>query len=88
MDGARRRECLRTLKALGYQTGAGMMVGSPGQTWDCLLDDIAFLEELAPEMIGTVSYTHLVTNAPACVLAGCGLHFLPFVRVSPDKVLS
>ena len=32
MDGARRRECLRTLKALGYQTGAGMMVGSPGQT--------------------------------------------------------
>lgn len=42
MDGARRRECLRTLKALGYQTGAGMMVGSPGQTWDCLLDDIAF----------------------------------------------
>ena len=52
MDGARRRECLRTLKALGYQTGAGMMVGSPGQTWDCLLDDIAFLEELEPEMIG------------------------------------
>ena len=29
-----------------------MMVGSPGQTWDCLLDDIAFLEELEPEMIG------------------------------------
>ena len=28
------------------------MVGSPGQTWDCLLDDIAFLEELEPEMIG------------------------------------
>lgn len=52
MSGARRRECLRVLKSLGYQTGAGMMVGTPGQTVDCLLDDLAFLEELEPEMIG------------------------------------
>ena len=52
MSGAHRRDCLRALKELGYQVGAGMMVGSPGQTVDCLLDDIAFLEELRPEMIG------------------------------------
>lgn len=52
MSGAYRRECLYELKGLGYQVGAGMMVGSPGQTVDCLLDDIAFLEELRPEMIG------------------------------------
>ena len=52
MSGARRRQCLRELKSLGFQTGAGMMVGSPGQTVDCLLDDLAFLEELEPEMIG------------------------------------
>ena len=52
MSGAYRRKCLYELKVLGYQVGAGMMVGSPGQTVDCLLDDIAFLEELRPEMIG------------------------------------
>lgn len=52
MSAANRRECLRRLKGAGFQTGAGMMVGSPGQTTDCLLDDIQFLEELQPEMIG------------------------------------
>ncbi len=48
----RRLHCLEVLKRLGFQTGAGMMVGTPWQTVDCLLDDIAFLEELEPEMIG------------------------------------
>ncbi len=52
MSAGRRRDCLRALKRLGFQTGAGMMVGSPFQTLDDLLDDIAFLEELEPEMIG------------------------------------
>lgn len=52
MSAEHRRECLRQLKDLGFQTGAGMMVGSPGQTVECLLDDIRFLEELHPEMIG------------------------------------
>lgn len=47
-----RLECLRTLKKLGYQTGAGMMVGSPGQTIECLIDDLEFLRELQPEMVG------------------------------------
>ncbi|MCD8317743.1 MAG: [FeFe] hydrogenase H-cluster radical SAM maturase HydE [Paraprevotella sp.] len=52
MSASHRRACLRTLKALNFQTGAGMMIGTPGQTTDCLLDDIAFLEELRPQMIG------------------------------------
>ena len=30
---ARRVECLRILKRLGYQTGSGVMCGLPGQTW-------------------------------------------------------
>lgn len=47
-----RMECLKNLKKLGYQTGAGMMVGSPGQTVDCLIDDMEFLWQLQPEMVG------------------------------------
>lgn len=52
MSAAARRDCLFQLRELGYQVGAGMMIGSPYQTLDHLLDDIAFLEELQPHMIG------------------------------------
>ena len=47
-----RMRCLRDLKDLGYQTGAGFMVGSPGQTIECLAEDLVFLKELQPEMVG------------------------------------
>lgn len=48
----KRKDCLRTLKKLGYQTGAGFMVGSPFQTVDDLVEDFLFLKELDPEMVG------------------------------------
>lgn len=52
MSASKRRECLKTLKEIGFQTGSGMMIGSPGQTVEHLIDDIQFLEQLQPEMIG------------------------------------
>lgn len=47
-----RKNCLRTLKEIGYQTGCGFMVGSPGQTIDTLYEDFCFIMELRPEMVG------------------------------------
>ena len=47
-----RKRCLYNLKEIGYQVGAGLMVGSPYQTIDCLIDDLIFLKDLQPEMIG------------------------------------
>lgn len=47
-----RMDCLRSLKACGYQTGAGFMVGSPWQTTDCLVKDVYFLRDFQPEMVG------------------------------------
>lgn len=44
--------CLYQLKELGFQTGAGMMLGSPGQTPHHLMEDLRFLDELQPQMIG------------------------------------
>ena len=44
MSGENRRNCLRILKKLGYQTGAGFMVGSPFQTVDDLVEDFLFLK--------------------------------------------
>ncbi len=47
-----RIKCLNILKNIGYQTGTGIMVGVPFQTIDNLVDDIKFIENLRPEMIG------------------------------------
>ena len=47
-----RKQCLYDLKDLGFQVGAGFMVGSPGQTDQCILADFRFLQELKPDMIG------------------------------------
>ena len=37
-----RKNCLKNLKKIGYQTGCGFMVGSPGQTADTLYRDLLF----------------------------------------------
>lgn len=47
-----RLSCLRDLRELGFQTGMGMMVGSPWQTSRNLLSDIRLIERFRPEMIG------------------------------------
>ena len=47
-----RIRCLYDLKDIGYQVGAGMMLGAPYQTTDDLIDDLFFLKDLKPEMIG------------------------------------
>ena len=53
---ARRAECLRVLKRLGYQTGSGVMCGLPGQTLDDLAHDIEFYHEMDLDMIGMGPY--------------------------------
>lgn len=47
-----RLRCLDELKAIGYQTGTGIMVGSPGQTVQHLVDDLLFMQRFRPQMIG------------------------------------
>ncbi len=47
-----RKQCLWNLKEIGYQTGCGFMVGSPGQTAEHLAEDFEFIRELQPKMVG------------------------------------
>lgn len=47
-----RIKCLENLKEIGYQTGCGFMVGSPGQTAETLAKDLKFVEEFRPDMCG------------------------------------
>ncbi len=47
-----RRRCLFDLKEIGFQVGAGFMVGSPFQKIEYLVEDLFFLKELSPQMVG------------------------------------
>ncbi len=47
-----RRQCLYDLKRIGFQVGCGFMVGSPHQTTDTIVDDLLFIKELDPHMVG------------------------------------
>lgn len=47
-----RMNCLQNLKKLGYQVGAGFMVGSPFQTEENLVDELIFLKNFKPHMVG------------------------------------
>ena len=47
-----RQQCLRNLKEIGYQVGCGFMAGSPYQTVEHLAEDMMFLAELKPHMVG------------------------------------
>lgn len=57
-----RKRCLYDLKDIGYQVGSGFMVSSPYQTTENLIEDLRFLQELQPAMIGIGPYiTHAET---------------------------
>ena len=47
-----RKRCLFDLKETGYQVGSGFMVGSPHQTLETLYEDIRFIQQFHPEMVG------------------------------------
>lgn len=47
---------LRRLKELGYETGSGIMVGLPGQTYESVARDIGLFRDLDLDMIGIGPY--------------------------------
>jgi biotin synthase len=51
-----RRECLRTLRKIGYQTGTGVMIGLPFQTHENLVEDILFFKNEDIDMVGMGPY--------------------------------
>lgn len=52
MSRDRRIESLRDLRDIGFQVGTGIMVGSPAQTIEHIVEDLKFIEEFRPEMVG------------------------------------
>ena len=52
MSWEHRMQCLRNLRSIGYQVGAGFMVGSPFQTTEHLVKEMRFVEYFKPDMCG------------------------------------
>ena len=52
LSAEKRKSCLYDLKKIGYQVGSGFMVGAPYQTTENLAEDLLFIKELMPHMIG------------------------------------
>ena len=47
-----RKQCLKDLKEIGYQIGCGIMVGAPYQTAEHVIEDLHFMKDLQPHMVG------------------------------------
>ena len=87
---ANRMECLKNLKEIGYQTGAGSMVGSPFQTVDNIVSDLLFIKEFAPHMVGMGPFIPHHDTPFAHEKAGSAeltLFLLALVRLMNPKVL-
>lgn len=87
---AHRKECLRNLKKLGFQTGAGFMVGSPGQTVQTLVKDFLFLKELQPQMVGIgpfIPHQDTPFREKAAGTLKDTLFYLALIRLMLPKVL-
>lgn len=85
-----RIRCLRDLKELGYQVGCGFMVGSPGQTVDHLVNDLRFLKEFEPEMVGIGPFIPHKDTPFAGQKAGTvelTVYLLSIIRLMLPKVL-
>ncbi len=52
MSSEERKKALYDLKKIGFQVGSGFMVGSPFQRPEHLAEDLLFLAELKPQMVG------------------------------------
>ncbi len=85
-----RRRCLTDLQDIGYQVGAGFMVGSPAQTVECLAKDLLFLQEFKPHMAGIGPFIPHDDTPFASARAGTAedtLFFLALVRLILPQAL-
>jgi biotin synthase len=76
---------LRRLRELGYETGSGVMIGIPGQTYEDLAEDIEMFRRLDLDMIGVGPYiAHPDTPLGQAEGRGCEPRYSvnPLVRYS------
>lgn len=86
----KRLECLKALKAIGYQTGCGFMVGSPYQTTDRIVKDLRFIKGFEPHMVGIgpfVPHKDTPFGNSAAGTAELTVYLLSVIRLLLPRVL-
>lgn len=90
LNAKQRQQCLLWLKEIGYQVGTGFMVGSPYQTSENLAEDMLFLKELNPQMVGIGPFIPHHDTPFGAMSAGTlelTLFMLGLIRLTLPKVL-
>ena len=85
-----RIKCLYDLKEIGYQVGCGLMVGSPYQTVDNLIEDLMFIGDFKPHMVGIGPFIPHKDTPFAHYSAGSvqmTLRLLSIIRLMEPRVL-
>ena len=85
-----RIDSILKLKELGFQTGCGMMVGSPYQRLENLYEDLKFILKLRPQMVGIGPFIPQHDTPFRDFEAGKlrdVLNILSIVRIADEKLL-
>lgn len=85
-----RLQSLRDLKEIGYQTGCGFMVESPGQQMEYLAKDLKWIEEFQPAMCGIGPFIpHHATRYADCEAGSVELtcFLLSIIRIIHPNIL-
>ena len=85
-----RKRCLYDLKDIGYQVGCGFMVGSPFQSMENIYEDLMFIKELQPHMVGIGPFIPMKDTPFAIQKAGTldmTLKLLAIIRIMNRNVL-
>lgn len=86
----KRLACLKDLRAIGFQTGCGFMVGSPYQSFENMLRDLRYMAFFQPHMVGLGPFIPHKDTPFADQTSGTleeTLWFLAVVRLMLPKVL-
>ncbi|MBO4395255.1 MAG: [FeFe] hydrogenase H-cluster radical SAM maturase HydE [Eubacterium sp.] len=90
MSAENRQKCLFDLKKIGFQVGCGIMVGTPHQTMEHIYEDIVFMQELKPHMIGIgpfIAHRDTPFSDEESGSVGMTLRFLAVLRLLFPKAL-
>jgi len=90
MSWERRMMCLNELKEIGFQTGCGCMVGAPYQTNRHLAEDMYYMCEFKPQMIGMGPFIPHKDTPFRDFVSGSSeltLYLLSLARIALPKVL-
>ena len=85
-----RMRCLQDLKDIGYQVGCGFMVGSPGQTPEMIVEDLRFIQQFRPQMVGIgpfIPHQDTIYKNEAPGSAALTLRLLAILRLMLPSVL-